>query len=118
MGPALSLDGNTLFCENNTNNPQSFYSIRTDTAWSTPSILLSASNNSHYFQETNPGKYYVSSSPRTGTTLDISELIISASDTAIEDLGVPLNASNNYEDFYISKDEVVYYYSTISKRSR
>jgi hypothetical protein len=109
MAPALSIDGNILYCEDNNNNPQSFYSTRTDTSWSTPSKFLSTLKMSHYFQETNPGNYYVTSSPLISSGSqnpgDISELTINAADTSINDLGVPLNASNNDQDFYISKNE-------------
>ena len=105
MAPALSIDGNRLFCEDNNNNPQSFYSTKTDTGWSTPSKFLIKLKMSHYFQETNPGNYYVTSNPLISSNGDIDQLTVSAADTSVKYPGVPINSVNNDQDFYIAKDE-------------
>ena len=58
-------------------------------------------------QITNIGNYYTSSANSVGGLggMDISKLIITATDTIVKSLGLPLNSAGNEGDFFISKDE-------------
>ena len=103
IAPFFSIDGRTLFFEDNQNS--TYYSVRIDNSWSTPAKYLNTSKMVHYLQVTNLGNYYLTSDPIISTTGDISDLLINGADTTIHNLGVPLNSSSNGFDFFISGDE-------------
>lgn len=103
IAPSLSIDGKSLFYENDNN--KSFSSTRIDTTWSAPARFLSTSKMTHYLQMAKSGKYYLTSDPLISKTGDIANLLINNGDTSIVTLGRPVNYPNNGYDFFISPDE-------------
>ena len=105
--PGLSINDSVMYIEKNINSTScSFYSVRNDTGWSTPVRMFSTNQQTHYYQQTNPGNYYLASkTSATPGNSDICKQIINNSDTAIQSLGLPLNTTTSGNDFCISKDE-------------
>jgi hypothetical protein len=105
--PGLSISDSVMYIEKNINSTScSYYSIRNDSGWSSPVRLFSTNQQTHYYQQTNSGNFYLAS--KTSATLgnsDICKQIINNSDTTIQSLGLPLNTTTSGNDFCISKDE-------------
>ena len=103
IAPVFSHGGNTLYFEDS--QPNAWYSIRTDTSWSSPFRFWNSSHQQHNLQVVDTGKYFMTSDPLISANGDISELLIQNSDTTVHSLGVPLNSASNGMDFFIAKDE-------------
>lgn len=102
--PALSVNDSIIYMQKDLNNIAcTYYSKRNSTGWSTPSRLLSTSLQTHYFQKTNLGNYYLASTP--GGNSDLCKLKINNTDTTIQNLGKPINTSAVENDFFIARDE-------------
>ena len=96
--PALSASGDTMFLLHFQNHiPYSYFSVRNDTGWTTPSKFWKGINL-YYLQKTNAGNYYASVA-----NSGISKIVISNSDTAFNSLEAPMN--NIGGDFYMSRDD-------------
>ena len=106
LAPALSVNCDTMYFQNNSSVYKSFFSVRNGTNWSTPQRLLANLNSAHYLQVTNSGNYYISSHPESGIGAnDWCSLLISGADTTASSLGLPLNTSADNLDFFVSRDE-------------
>lgn len=108
--PRLSINDSILYMQNNIF--YTYYSIRTDSGWSIPTKLLSSNQRMHYFQKTNLNNSFASSyyegSPSDG---NISKVIVVNQDTILQSLGIPLNSSDQENDFYIAPDESYIFFS-------
>ncbi len=108
--PGLSPCGDTMFFQKNETEIdgtyRTYFTVRNDTGWSTPSKFLSTPFYTHYFQETNSGNYYVSSNASGGLGgFDWCGVNINHNDTTLQSLGLPLCTSANNLDFFIARDE-------------
>ena len=104
VAPGLSVNDSILYMQKNVNNIAcTFYSIRNNTGWSVPTMLLSANQEAHYLQKTKFNNSYLASSPSGNS--DICRLITNNSNTAIRSLGLPMNTSDTENDFFIARDE-------------
>lgn len=108
--PRLSINDSIIYMQNNIFF--TYYSIRTDSGWSVPTKLLSGSQHMHYFQRTNLNNSYASSYYE-GSSSDgnISKVIVANQDTILQSLAIPLNSSNQENDFYIAPDESYIFFS-------
>jgi len=108
--PKLSVNDSIIYMQNNIF--YTYFSNRTDTGWSVPTRLLSNNQRLHYFQSTNLNNSYASSyyegSPTDG---NISKLITVNQDTILQSLGIPLNSSDQENDFFIAADESNVFFS-------
>jgi hypothetical protein len=103
-GPALSLDGNTMYLEKGLK--EAYYSVKNNEGWSTPKRFLTKLKITHYLQVTNSGNYYISSYPANNIGgIDRCRLFIQGADTTISSLGAPLNTAAHDLDYFISGDE-------------
>jgi hypothetical protein len=109
IAPSLSPNDSIMYMQKNLNNntlTSVFYSVRTTTGWSEPKRLLSTTQQTHYFQETNLKNFYTASSINAATgSNDLYKLNINNFDTTFQNLGTPLNTSAIENDFYIARDE-------------
>jgi hypothetical protein len=102
--PALSFSGDTLYYMGG--QPGAWFSVRSKTGRSAPTIFWNNLCSKHYIQPTNNGNYYLTTNiTPTGTHGDISKLVINTKDTVIQSLGAPINSSDNGADFYVARDE-------------
>jgi hypothetical protein len=101
--PAISAGGDTLFIQDRF--LQSWYSVRNDTGWNAPVKLLNIASYQHYLQIVKSGRCYASSNADLNAMGNISEIIMGETDTVVQNLGSPLNNSNNGMDYFISMDE-------------
>ncbi len=107
MGPRLSGNDSIMYMQKNINSVSTvFYSVRNSSGWSTPVRLLSSNFSTHYFQVTGLHNLYCSS-PVTASLddRDICRFIINNQDTSLQSLGIPVNTSDDENDFYMAKDE-------------
>jgi hypothetical protein len=108
--PKLSVNDSILYLQNNIF--YTYLSIRTDTGWSVPVRFLSKNLCTHYFQKTNLNNAYASSyyegSPTDG---NLCKLITVNQDTILQSLGIPLNSSNQENDFFMAADESYVFFS-------
>ena len=106
LAPALSVNCDTMYFQNNSSVYKSFFSVRNGINWSNPQRLLANLNSAHYLQVTNSGNYYISSHPESGIGAnDWCRLLISGADTTASSLGLPLNTIADNLDFFVSRDE-------------
>ena len=108
FSPALSVDGKTMYFQSiaQTNN-QIWYSVKSNTGWSSPSRFLPNQPLQYLLQETNSENYYFSSTNSNGSLggKDYSKLIVNSADTILQSLGLPLCTRGDDLDFSVSKDE-------------
>ena len=106
MSPALSVNDSIMYIEKDVNTfATAYYSVRNSTGWNEPLRQLSTSQQTHYFQETNPGHFYLSATFPGSSSKDIAYLQFSGTDTTIRNLGIPINTSMDENDFFIQRDE-------------
>jgi len=106
MDPALSVNDSVMYMETNVNTfATAYYSLRNSAGWSTPVRCLSTSQQTHYFQETNPKNYYMSATFPGLASKDLAYLQINGTDTTIKSLGKPINTNMDENDFFIARDE-------------
>jgi hypothetical protein len=106
LAPGLSVTGDTMYFQNNNVPYQTLFSYRTGMSWSNPRRILCNINSAHYLQVTNNGNYYISSIPGTGIgASDWCRLFMTANDTTVVSLRLPLNNAANNLDFFVSRDE-------------
>jgi hypothetical protein len=106
LAPALSLNCDTMYIQNNSSTYKSFFSVRNGINWSNPQRLLASLNSAHYLHVTNSGNYYISSHPESGIGAnDWCRLSINGADTTALSLGLPLNTGADNLDFFVSRDE-------------
>jgi hypothetical protein len=106
LAPALSVNDDTMYFQNNSSVYESFFSVRNGSNWSNPQRLLASLNSAHYLQVTNNGHYYISSISNPGIgAADWCKLFINGADTTAISLGLPLNSSIDNLDFFVSRDE-------------
>lgn len=108
--PGLSPGGDTMFFQKNETEIdgtyRTYFTVRNDTGWSTPSKFLSTPFYTHYFQETNTGSYYVSSNASGSLGgFDWCGVNINNNDTTLQSLGLPLNTTGDNLDFFVARDE-------------
>jgi hypothetical protein len=104
--PRLSVDGNIMYMQKNSNGVAvTYFSRRNSSGWSTPERLLSTNVQSHYFQNTSLGNSYMSSILSSANGSDICQVITVNSNTTVQSLGKPINTKDQENDFFIAKDE-------------
>lgn len=103
MGPGLSITGDTLFVEKDS---CAYYSVRSNSGWSSPVQFFKSIKFAHYLQQNGKGSYYVSARSESSVGgSDWSRIIINDKDTTVQSLSFPLNRVVDDLDFYIAKDE-------------
>jgi hypothetical protein len=100
---SLSINDSVLYVQNS--QPNSFYSLKNATGWSTPVQLWNNTANKHHLQITNSGTFYATGGSKISSRGDISRIIVNGSDVTLKSLPFPINSSLNGVDFYIAKDE-------------
>jgi hypothetical protein len=109
LGPALSVDGKTMFFEKYNDSRTCWQSKRTENGWSAPALCteLPEPKNKHYLQDTASGRIYASSRgvPNGIGEMDISTYMKTNANDAYRSLGRPLNSPGNEGDFYVARDE-------------
>jgi hypothetical protein len=106
LAPALSVNSDTMYFQNNSSVYESYFPVRNGTNWSNQQRLLASLNSAHYLQVTNNGHYYISSiSNQSIGAADWCKLFINGADTTAISLGLPLNSSVDNLDFFVSRDE-------------
>jgi hypothetical protein len=105
--PRLSINDSTMYTQANINDfSTTFISKRISTGWSTPVMLLSTIQQTHYFQTTDLNNSYLASKlPSSPSQRDICRLVITGSDTLIQGLGLPINTTNDENDLFVAPDE-------------
>ncbi|MDO9512107.1 MAG: T9SS type A sorting domain-containing protein [Bacteroidales bacterium] len=104
IAPALSVNDSTIYMQKNINGLAcTYYSTKNASGWSTPARLLSTTQSTHYFQNTQSQNQYLASTP--GGNGDICQLVINNPDTSIQSLGLPINTLVTENDFFIARDE-------------
>jgi hypothetical protein len=105
--PRLSINDSTMYIQANINDfSTTFISKRISTGWSTPVMLLSTIQQTHYFQTTGLDNSYLASKlPSSPSQRDICRLVIAGPDTLIESLGIPINTTNDENDLFVADDE-------------
>lgn len=102
--PSLSLNDSILYEQNS--QPNACFSLKTDTGWSTPSILWNNSAKKHQIQVTSSGNFYVNSlTNNLSKNGDISKVVINGADISFFNLPFPINSKLNGQDFFMAKDE-------------
>jgi len=107
--PTFSPDGKTLFFTGITDGVV-WQSRRTSTGWSEPVQYLKRNYQVYDFMPTASGHAYVGSNGTWGKSSDydawkFARMSVSPADSAIQNLGAPLNAPGFNGDFFIAKDE-------------
>jgi len=109
LGPALSVDGKTMFFEKYNDSRTCWQSNRIATGWSTPTLCTDVPNpkDKHYLQDTASGRIYASSRGALDGIgqMDISTCEKSPGEGVTHSLGRPLNSPGNEGDFYVARDE-------------
>ncbi len=109
LGPALSVDGRTMYFERYGEHKTCWQSKRTGTGWSAPTSCtdLPDPKDKHYRQDTKSGRVYASSEGALNGVgrMDISTYAKTGGRGAFQSLGRPLNSPGNEGDFYVSRDE-------------
>ena len=109
LGPALSVDGRTMYFERYGDHKTCWQSKRTGTGWSAPTTCtdLPDPKDKHYRQDTDSGRIYASSEDALKGLgrMDISTYERSGVNGAYRSLGSPLNSPGNEGDFYVARDE-------------
>ena len=103
IAPTLSKNEDTLYTM--TYYYQSYFCLKQDSVWSTPSLM--SQSVLYYLQETNLGNYYCGSDTSLGSIggWDLYKVAINNTDITYQNLGRPLNTINNDVEFFIAKDE-------------
>ena len=97
--PCLSSSGDTMYMQ--TSNPNRiWYSVRSDTTWSTPIRFSDNPDLASNLQRTNSGTYFCSSASK-----GLSRIVITATDTIAESLGNRINSTDNHTYLKMAKDE-------------
>lgn len=109
LGPALSVDGDTMYFEKYGDRRTCWQSRRTGTGWGAPTVCtdLPDPEDKHYRQDTDSGRVYASSESALNGVgrMDISMSTNTGGRGAFQSLGRPLNSPGNEGDFYVSRDE-------------
>lgn len=109
LGPALSVDGRTMYFERYGEHKTCWQSKRIGTGWSAPTSCtdLPDPKDKHYRQDTTSGRIYSSSEGAVSGLgrMDISTYVTTGVQGAFHSLGRPLNSPGNEGDFYVSRDE-------------
>ena len=106
MSPALSVNDSIIYIERDVNTfATSYYSVRNGTGWNEPLRQLSTTQQTHYFQGTNQGHFYLSATFPGSSPKDLAYLQINGVDTTIRNLGKPINSNIDQNDFFIQRDE-------------
>lgn len=109
LGPALSVDGKTMFFEKYNDSRTCWQSKRSDTGWSAPTTCtaLTDPKDKHYLQDTASGRIYASSRGALNGLgqMDISTYVKTDATGAFHSLGSPLNSPGNEGDFYVARDD-------------
>jgi hypothetical protein len=109
LGPALSVDGKTMFFEKYNDARTCWHSKRIGTGWSTPALCTEVPDptDKHYLQDVVTGRVYASSRGALNGIgqMDISTYSKADAHVAYRSLGTPLNTPGNEGDFYVARDE-------------
>jgi hypothetical protein len=109
LGPALSVDGKTMFFEKYNDFKTCWQSQRSDTGWGAPTLCtaLPDPRSKHYLQNTASGRIYASSlgAPNGLGQMDICAHLKGDATGAFHSLGRPVNSPGNEGDFYVARDE-------------
>ena len=103
FAPRLSLNDSIMYIQKGIDT---YYSKRTDTAWSPPAKLLSTTKQTHYFLTTKLNNIYAASNFTANVeNRDICRLITVNSDTIIQSLGLPVSTLYDESDFFLDENE-------------
>ena len=109
LGPALSVDNETMSFEKYNDSRTCWHSKRIDAGWSAPTLCTEVPDpkDKHYLQDTASGRVYASSRGALNGIgqMDISTYVKSDATGAYHSLGRPLNSPGNEGDFYVARDE-------------
>lgn len=107
LGPGLADNDSTMYMQKNVGAIScTYFSKRTSTGWATPAMLLSATDQAHYFQKTKFNNFYLSStSPSTSSNNDICRIVTVGTTQQIKSLGKPINTSDTENDFFVDRNE-------------
>lgn len=103
FAPAFSKDGDTLITMKY-NTWYSYYSFKEDSIWGEPELI--GKSELYYLSQTSSGNFYCGAEIRGGIgKWDIYKVDINNGDINYENIGRPINTTNNDVEFFISKDE-------------
>ncbi|HNY02430.1 MAG TPA: putative Ig domain-containing protein [Bacteroidales bacterium] len=106
IAPALTVKGDSMFCQDNSTVYKSYCSVRSGTGWSLPTRVMTGLNSAHYLQKTRNGNFYISSIPGAGLGgNDWCRLEMNGADTAAVCLGLPVSSGADNLDFFVARDE-------------
>ena len=109
LGPALSVDGQTMYFEKYNDDRTCWHARRTATGWSAPTVCTEVPDprDKHHLQDTASGRIYASSENATNGVgrRDIAAYMTGEAAGGYRSLGRPLNSPGNEGDFYVAKDE-------------
>jgi hypothetical protein len=106
LAPALSKSGDTLFYQDNNPVYATFFSVRNGAGWSETQPVCSGLTSAHYLQETGRGNFFISSVAPDGLGgNDWCRLRMTAGDTSVSSLGIPVCSSVDNLDFFVARDE-------------
>ena len=106
--PALSITGDTLYCQKVGEDKmvQAYFSVKVGNKWSAPRRFLLNVTYAHYYQPTKSGNCYISSITTNGLGgIDRCRLLINGTDTVASSLGRPINTPKHDLDYYVALDE-------------
>ncbi len=106
LAPALTVKGDSMFCQDNSMVYRSYYSVRNDAGWSAPRRVLAGLNSAHYLQQARNGNFFISSIAAAGLGgNDWCRVVMNGADTAAECLGLPVSSGADNLDFFVARDE-------------
>ena len=109
LGPALSVDDQTMYFEKYKDSHTCWQSKRTDSGWSAPTLCseLPEAKDKHYLQVTQSGRIFASSESSLNGLgeMDIGTYFKDDKEGAYHSLGSPMNSAGNEGDFYVARDE-------------
>lgn len=107
VAPALSPNDSILFMQASItyDRGETYYSRRIGSGWSAPVQMFHFSQQSHYTQSTNLNNIYISTNFPGSALRDVGKIIISAIDTTVMSIGLPVNTTLDESDFFIARDE-------------
>jgi hypothetical protein len=104
FGPTLSTHGDTLITMV-WDTWRSYYSIKKDSTWGTPTLF--SEKVLYYLQQTDLGNYYCGAEKIEGGfgQWDMYKVTIDNGNVSYENIGRPINTTNNDVEYFIARDE-------------
>ncbi len=104
FGPSLSEDGDTLITMV-WGTWRSYYSLKEDSTWGKPTLF--SEKVLYYLQQTDLGNYYCGAENIEGGIglWDMYKVAINNGNVTYENMGRPINTTNNDVEYFIARDE-------------